>query len=451
MEGTAGGDVQELQRRIETLEKWTTELEQNLRELVERSYKLGMIIEVMPLLNSTLDMEELLEAIMESAQIVMQSEAGSLMMVDEESGDLVVKVATGPIKDKITGMRVPRGEGIAGWVAEHGRSLLVSDVDRDKRFYRGMDEVTGFKTRSIICTPMKLRDQVIGVLEVINRNDGSSYSEDDITLLETLAHQAAIVIERAQLHQAALEKQRLEHELLFARQIQEKFWPDEPPRIPGVEIAARSEPSTQVGGDYYDFIPLPDGRIGIAIGDVSGKDVSAALLMATARMALRTQAEEGTHSLSEIFFKVNNTLYRDTSPERFLTLFYGVLDVHNLTLDYVNGAHNPPILYNWRSGEMRCLEVGGTLVGMFENMEYEEERVKLSKGDVLVMYTDGITEAMNSSGDMFGEERLKELIVQYARRFSAIQLLQKIYDEVRIFSEGMPQHDDLTLIVMKIT
>ena len=149
---------------------------------------------------------------------------------------------------------------------------------------------------------------MIGVVEVINRNDGLCYSEDDISLLETLAHQAAIVIERARLHQAVLEKQRLEHELLFARKIQERFWPEEPPRIPGVEIAAKSEPSTQVGGDYYDFIPLSDGRIGIAIGDVSGKDVSAALLMATARMALRTQAEEGSHSLSEIFFRVNNTL-----------------------------------------------------------------------------------------------------------------------------------------------
>lgn len=443
-------EVQKLKERLETLERWVAELEENLTKLVERSYKLGMIIEVMPLLNSTLDMDELLVAIMESAQIVMQAEAGSLMMVDEESGDLIVKVATGPIKDQITGMRIPKGEGIAGWVAEHGRSLLVADVERDKRFYPGIDQCTGFRTKSILCTPIKLRDKVIGVVEVINRNDGSNYSEDDITLLETLAHQAAIVIERAQLHQAALEKQRLEHELLFARQIQKRFLPEEPPRIPGVEIAAKSEPSTQVGGDYYDFIPLPDGRIGIAIGDVSGKDIPAALLMATARMALRTQAEEGVHSPSEILFKVNNTLYRDTSPERFLTLFYGVLDVQNLTLNYVNGAHNPPILYNTRSEEMRLLEVGGTLVGMFENAQYEEDMVQLKRGDVLVMYTDGITESMNASGEMFGEERLKELIVRYGGRLSAMQLLQRIYDEVRLFSEGMPQHDDLTLIVMKV-
>ncbi|RKY01516.1 hypothetical protein DRP77_09560 [Candidatus Poribacteria bacterium] len=449
--GRNSEEVRKLKERLETLEKWVAELEENLTKLVERSYKLGMIIEVMPLLNSTLDMDELLVAIMESAQIVMQAEAGSLMMVDEQTGDLIVKVATGPIKDQITGMRIPKGEGIAGWVAEHGRSLLVADVEKDKRFYPKIDQSTGFRTKSILCTPIKLRDKVIGVVEVINRNDGSNYSEDDITLLETLAHQAAIVIERAQLHQAALEKQRLEHELLFARQIQERFLPDEPPRIPGVEIAAKSEPSTQVGGDYYDFIPLPDGRIGIAIGDVSGKDIPAALLMATARMALRTQAEEGIHSPSEILFKVNNTLYRDTSPERFLTLFYGVLDVQNLTLNYVNGAHNPPILYNTRSGEMRLLEVGGTLVGMFENAQYEEDMVQLKRGDVLVMYTDGITESMNASGEMFGEERLKELIVRHGGRLSAMQLLQRIYDEVRLFSEGMPQHDDLTLIVMKVT
>jgi len=443
-------DVQELKKRLKRLEKWTAELEENLTRLVERSYKLGMIIEVMPLLNSTFDMDELLAAVMESAQIVMQAEAGSLMMSDESTGDLIVKVATGPIKDKLIGVRVPKGEGIAGWVAQNGRSLLVSDVEKDPRFYPDLDEITGFKTKSILCTPIKLRDEVIGVVEVINRNDGLCYSEDDISLLETLAHQAAIVIERARLHQAVLEKQRLEHELLFARKIQERFWPEEPPRIPGVEIAAKSEPSTQVGGDYYDFIPLSDGRIGIAIGDVSGKDVSAALLMATARMALRTQAEEGSHSLSEIFFRVNNTLYRDTSPEKFLTLFYGVLDVQDLTMDYVNGAHNPPILYNYRTGEMRFLKVGGTLVGMFENMEYEEDRVKLYKGDVMVMYTDGITEASNSSGEMFGEERLKQIIIE-GERLSAMQLLQRIYDEVKRFSEGMPQQDDLTLIVMRIT
>ena len=308
MEDIKEEDVQELKKRLKRLEKWTTELEENLTRLVERSYKLGMIIEVMPLLNSTFEMDELLVAVMESAQIVMQAEAGSLMMSDESTGDLIVKVATGPIKDKLIGVRVPKGEGIAGWVAQNGRSLLVSDVEKDPRFYPDLDEITGFKTKSILCTPIKLRDEVIGVIEVINRNDGLCYSEDDISLLETLAHQAAIVIERARLHQAVLEKQRLEHELLFARKIQERFWPEEPPRIPGVEIAAKSEPSTQVGGDYYDFIPLSDGRIGIAIGDVSGKDVSAALLMATARMALRTQAEEGSHSLSEIFFRVNNTL-----------------------------------------------------------------------------------------------------------------------------------------------
>lgn len=444
-------EIQELRRRLQHLEKWTAELEENLTRLVERSYKLGMIIEVMPLLNSTFDMDELLVAIMESAQIVMQAEAGSLMMVDKPSGDLIVKVATGPIKDQVIGMRIPKGEGIAGWVVQNGKSLLVADVERDSRFYSDIDDITGFKTKSILCTPIKLQDEVIGVVEVINRNDDSCYSEDDISLLETLAHQAAIVIERAQLHQAALEKQRLEHELLFARQIQERFWPDEPPRIPGVEIAAKSEPSTQVGGDYYDFIPLSDGRIGIAIGDVSGKDVAAALLMATARMALRTQAEEGSHSLSEIFFRVNNTIYRDTSPEKFLTLFYGVLDVHNLTLDYVNGAHNPPILYNYYTGKLKLLEIGGTLVGMFENMEYEEDRVALQKGDILVMYTDGITEASNVEGEMFGEERLRDIIFQGGKKLSAMQLLQRIYDEVKRFSEGMPQQDDLTLIVMKIT
>jgi len=378
----------------------------------------------------------------------METKASLLMLIDEDTGELVVKAASGTLPENIIDKRIPKGGGISGWVVENDSAIIIPDVNKDARFYR-IGEYISNQGTSMICAPIKIRNNIIGVLAAYDKYNGADFSKSDVNIIEAIARQAAIAFNTARLHREALEKQRLEHELVFARKIQERFWPNEPPNMGGIEVAAVSIPATQVGGDYYDFISLSEEKIGIAIGDIAGKDVSAALLMATTRSALRVQAEENTRSLSDIFFQLNNAIYRDTAPEKFLTLFYGILDSKSRRLKYINGAHNPPIIYNSNTQQMKQLDVGGTLVGMFSDMSYEDGIVQLHSGDALVMYTDGITEASNLRGELFSEEHLHK-IIRECTSLNAHELLNAIRREVNDFSMGVPQQDDMTLVVVKV-
>lgn len=434
--------------KVINVEKYIADVENNLFNTVQQSYKLGMLLEAAALLNSSLDIDEIIPELMETTNLIMETKTSLLMLADEDTGELVVKAASGTLPEDIIDKRIPKGEGISGWVVENDSAIIVQDVNKDARFYQ-IGEYISNQGTSMICAPIKIHNKVIGVLAAYNKYDGADFSRSDVNIIETIARQAAIAFNTARLHREALEKQRLEHELIFARKIQERFWPNNPPNMDGIEVSAVSVPATQVGGDYYDFINLSEEKLGIAIGDIAGKDVSAALLMATTRSALRVQAEETSRSLSDIFYQLNNAIYRDTAPEKFLTLFYGILDPKNRQLKYINGAHNPPIIYNSDTHLTNLLDVGGTLVGMFSGTDYEDGIVQLYSGDTLVMYTDGITEASNLEGELFAEDRLHD-IIKGATDLNARELLGTIQREVNDFSLGVPQQDDMTLVVVKV-
>lgn len=434
--------------KVVDMQQYIAGLEGNLINAVQQSYKLGMLLETTALLNSSLDIDEIIPELMESTTVITETKASLLMLVDEDTGELVVKAASGEISENIVDKRIPKSAGISAWAVENDSAIIAQDITKDDRFH-ALGEYIDNQTTSMIFAPIKIRNKLIGVLAAYNRYDGSDFAESDVPIIESIARQAAIAFNTARLHSEALEKQRLEHELIFARKIQERFWPNELPNMDGIDVAAVSVPATQVGGDYYDFITLPEGQIGIAIGDIAGKDVSAALLMATTRSALRVQAEENVRPLMDIFYQLNNTIYRDTAPEKFLTLFYGILDFKNRQLRYINGAHNPPIIYNSSTQRTKLLDVGGTLVGMFPDTNYETDSVQLHSRDTLVMYTDGITEAFNLKGEMFSEERLHE-IIRKSNGMNAHELLATIQYEVNNFSMGVPQQDDMTLVVVKV-
>ncbi|MFQ6092338.1 MAG: PP2C family protein-serine/threonine phosphatase [bacterium] len=243
------------------------------------------------------------------------------------------------------------------------------------------------------------------------------------------------------------EKREMEKELALAQEIQLTLLPKRPPTIPGYDIAGMYVPSTQVGGDYYDYIPCGDGRLGIAIGDVTGHGTPAALLMSTLQAGLRAQVET-TRSVSELMSRLNSMLCRSTTPETFATLFFGLLDTDQGHLRFSNAGHNYPVWVNAR-GEIRHFEKGGLLLGMMENIQYQEDEVKLSPGDVVVFYTDGVTEADDASGDMFGEQRLEQIVKGDAWS-SAEDLLRKIFREVEQFSGRTTYEDDITLVVLKV-
>jgi sigma-B regulation protein RsbU (phosphoserine phosphatase) len=245
------------------------------------------------------------------------------------------------------------------------------------------------------------------------------------------------------------ELERTEYEMETARGIQQSFLPESPPRIDGFELAALNLPARQVGGDFYDFIPVSEGKWGIIIADVSGKGVPAALFMALSRTLVRANVAEDT-TASQAMQKANHLISQEAKMGMFVTLFYAVLDQAKRRLQYVNAGHNPPFVIKENSGDVVLLRASGVAMGVMDDVSLEEREIELGSSDIVVFYTDGITEAINMAGEQFGEKRLIETINRNAD-LSVKDLMGMVKDEVFTFAKGQPQHDDFTLVILKAT
>jgi len=413
-------------------------------ELAERRIsRLTSLVEAAKILNSTLNLDELLTVIMEVATEQMNCDRSTLFLLDEEKKELVSKIAQ---RAEVSEIRVPLGSGLAGYAAESGETINIADAYKDPRFNPAVDKKTGYRTRTILTMPMRnRRGKVIGVLQVLNKKEGIFTNEDEY-FLEVLSSQAAVAIENARLHHEELEKKKIESELNVAYEIQKNLLPKSRVEITGYDLAGLNYPAKHIGGDYYDFIPLSENRFGIAIGDVSGKGVPAALLMANLQASIRAQIEFGL-SPKEILSRSNLLLYRSSTPEKFITFFYCLLDSLGHKLVFSNAGHNLPLLRH-PDGSFSMLETPGLVLGILEDAEYCEDHYEMQPGDTIVFYTDGVIESSNVAGDEFGEDRLKE-IIEDKHKASAQELIDTIYNEVQSFSAGLPQHDDITIIALK--
>jgi sigma-B regulation protein RsbU (phosphoserine phosphatase) len=337
-------------------------------------------------------------------------------------------------------------QGIAGWVATHNEPLLVPDVSRDPRF-GGDVPGSGFITRNLLCVPMKNADgKLIGVLQAINYLGDGVFPESEIPLFQRLADQAAISLERERLFHEYVEKQKMEEQLNLARDIQRHLWPRHLPNLPGYSIIGQSKPALEVGGDYYDFIPLDDGKFAFVIGDVSGKGVGAGLIMATLRATLRTQFAQ--HSdIDRAIQLVNKAVTNDTRPTEFVTMFLAILDPVTHRLTYVNAGHNPPYIVD-EDGTLTELKAGGPVVGILHPMVFESRTVEMKPGSMLLLYTDGVTEAENAAGDQFEEAALQEFLK--ANTSETIDGIHKnLMNAIDVFQGDAPQADDITIIFLK--
>ena len=246
-----------------------------LEKMRERLENLKECFRVSGLINSSLELDQVLENIMTTSRSILKADACSMMLVDEKRDELVFEVAQGPVADKLKGgLRISRGQGIAGHVYETGEPLLIENAYEDPRFNREFDRITGYRTQTILCVPLKIKERVIGVSQVINKLDGSNFNEEDEETLSLLCSNAAIAVENARLHHEILRKQQIEQDLAFATNIQLSFLPQQMPDLQGFRFAAQYQAAQEIGGDFYDFIPLDDNRIGVLIGDVSGKGCS---------------------------------------------------------------------------------------------------------------------------------------------------------------------------------
>jgi serine phosphatase RsbU (regulator of sigma subunit) len=294
--------------------------------------------------------------------------------------------------------------------------------------------------------PMLAGGEVIGVFNLEN-DRVDSYSETHLELLQAFSAQAAAAIERANLLEESMERRNLERELGIARQIQTSFLPMADPEVPGYEIAGLNLPYSEVGGDYFDFIPVLEHQLGIAISDVAGKGIPAALLMAAYRASLLAEIRN-QFTLRTVIAKVNGLLNESTEAGKFVTAFYGVLDTKNAVFTFVNAGHNPPILRR-SDGTIDPLLEGGLALGILPDARYEERPVSLHPGDILLLYTDGVSEAADPDGDQYGTDRLEDLLTEIKDR-SARQIVDTVLDRVIKFVGGPGKlNDDLTVVCLK--
>ena len=409
-------------------------------ETAEREAKQRRLLyEVGVRISSSLDLGEVLDLILDCLKQVVRYDAGGIFIVDPDTSAMNRLTTSGydPVTEKMVELKF--GEGMVGWVAKNGEAVIVPDVSKDPRYVKSRD-----RTRSEIVVPLLADERIIGVLNLESDRVGA-FTDDDLTLIRAFGSQAAISIERTVLHAELIEKRRLDDELELAKRIQKTFLPEELPAIPGIGLSAVNIPSEQVGGDYYDVIAISPGQWGIVIADVFGKGIPAALVMASFRASLLAEIRNN-YAIRNILTKVNRLIWESVEPERCVTACYGVLDTKARVLTYSNAGHMYPLIVG-KSGT-RSLAKGGLVLGAVKSTSYEEERVDLKPGDLLLWFTDGLTDPQNEKGEHFGEERVAE-VARAALDLPSQDVVRKMYDAVFEFSGGM-MTDDFTLLVIKV-
>jgi serine phosphatase RsbU (regulator of sigma subunit)/pSer/pThr/pTyr-binding forkhead associated (FHA) protein len=370
-----------------------------------------------------------------------------LIMLRDEGETKELRVRAAEMRDQqgkvdIGEVRVSRT--IVEEVVKQGRSVLTSDAQHDPRFMSSTVTFQGI--RSVLAVPLGVGESVFGMIYADSPLATSRFSEDHLKVLTTLGSVAAIRVENTRLLEEHMEQQHHERELQLAREIQQRFQPTAPPIVPGYELQGISFPSYQIGGDYYDFINCADGRLVVALGDVSGKGTSAALLMSSLHAAVHAQVTL-CRPLTQTIGAVNRYLADNTPANRFVTLFYAELDPLTGSLAFINAGHNPPLIAH-AGGTMEQLAAGGLPLGIVPDFDYREGRTQLQYGDVLVSYSDGVTETQNPKGEEFGTTRLQEVISQNLDR-SAAAIRDKIEAALSAFAQGTPAVDDITLLIVK--
>ena len=374
------------------------------------------------------------------------AERGFLFL--KENGELSCKIARGASEAALpTASQVQLSRSITNKVLSEGASVLTSDAMHDPRF-QAQHSVVLSQIRSVMAVPLASGEEIFGMVYVDNPFN-NRFQEEDLKVLTTIASVASIKIENDRLLDERLEKRRMEEELKVASEIQMRLQPFSPPKLPGWDMTGVSFPCREIGGDYYDFIHRKrDSHLIVAVGDVSGKGTGAALLMSSLHAAVRAQTQTRA-STSEVMGEINQYIFENSPSNKFLTLFYGGLDPVTGTLTYSNGGHNAPIFVR-RSGEVERLDKGGLPIGMMQGVAYQEASVEFHPGDVLVIYSDGITESINERDEEFEEERLIEVAKNNLGR-SASGIRDRIDEALSRFVGTTAPVDDMTLMIIKRT
>jgi sigma-B regulation protein RsbU (phosphoserine phosphatase) len=337
------------------------------------------------------------------------------------------------------------GIHITGWVLKNRQPLLIEDLASDKRFHTSEQEKKDIRT--LLSVPIQFQGQLIGLLTVTNKKDQPSFSQDDLRLLSIIAAQSGQIIRNSQLQQDALEKERLAMELATARQIQQALLPAAIPHLPDLEIACYFNPAEEVGGDYFDFFPLKENQLGIVQADVSGHGASAAMIMTMLKGILHSVTKNFL-DLPTAMSQINQVVHHTAPPETFITMIMLVYDRNDYSLYFSNAGHNPPLLYQKKTNSLHFLELRGCALNCLFDATYTVSKISLQPEDFMLIYTDGLTEAVNQNLEMFGSDRLKN-IINDSRNHSAQDIIDQIRKALTDFCGQTRQADDIALMVLK--
>jgi sigma-B regulation protein RsbU (phosphoserine phosphatase) len=407
------------------------EVRTRLLEL-ESLYDLGLS------LAGQLDLSALADEVLFRSISLTDARKGSLVLLSENGSVLLSRHIGGEL---VSPRDVPRWELPEGGAAMNNAAASEPTA--------GLRLTSCEKCLAVAISVSGRRIGVLAVADKESRDGGVlDFTPTDARLLSLFAHQAAAAIETARLHKEALEKERIERELELAAAIQREILPRALPLVEGVELAAANVPTRQVGGDYFDWFPLSGGRLGFLVADVSGKGVPAALLVSTVHSAVHLQIDEAK-DVADLVSRIDRHLRRFAATRKFLTLFFGLFEPDTGRFRYVSAGHNPALLARAK-GPLLRLESTGVPVGMLPNASWREESVELLPGDLLCVYTDGVTEAVNDRDEEFGLDRLSEIVTRGASR-PARELCDEVLAAVADFASGMPQYDDQTLLLLRRT
>lgn len=408
--------------------------------------KLRLLLDITNTISRSLDLDEVLNLVMDTLGSLLPYDAAGIYLIDQDSDSkdpyiFKSKVIRGyEISFELIEPRLKMGEGFLGAVAQSGKPIISDDVSKDDRYFEARK-----RTRSEIVAPIVSNERVIGVFDLESDETGA-YTEDDLEVLGLLASHVAIIIEKARLHDELVEKKRIEAQLEVARQVQLELLPDHDPELVNFDSSAYIFPTEEVSGDYYDWVRIFDDQVGLVVADAVGKGMPAALLMSFLRASLRSGVQVG-YAPHIAMSKVNNLLWDSVEEHQFITAIYGILDETNRTFVYSNAGHNPPLLIK-PSGEYRYVEYGDTPLGMFLDARYHQHFIRFEPGQTMVIYTDGITEAADESGEEYGTERLAKSVLD-GIALPAKKMIDHIRKDVADFTQRKFLDDDGTLFIVK--
>jgi sigma-B regulation protein RsbU (phosphoserine phosphatase) len=439
----------------EVYEFITTANEAELQAELIRYVSLFQINEV---LSSTLDYDEVLRLVLQEMRALSGAEIASIFLINKKDQVLEFAATTDAQAELLKNIRVPLGKGISGYVAQTGEYVNQSDIKTDARYYKEVDVTRGGETKSYLCVPLKLRGEIKGTVQLMNKAGGHPFTDADVRLMLNFSTQAAMAIETSLLHRDALSKKAFERDVHLAADIQRQSLPHAMPQIEGYSIHGHTEPAQDVGGDYFQFINHVDRtgntKIDLIVADVAGKGIPASLIVSNFHAALQLLSPL-YDTLGELAFQLNNFMRQNLITGTFVTAFIARLDAASGRMHYVSCGHNPPYIFRNADNKITAelLQQSGTAFGLRFDMEYRVHRLDLKPGETVLIYSDGITEAMDPENVQYETDRMnacvEKVLARASGKNSAEQVVNDLRADVDKFRRGAEVNDDLTVVCLQ--